>query len=200
MPNQPRPHHHGNLRQALIDAGLALLSEGQPLTLRAAALRASVSHAAPAHHFNGLAGLLTAIATQAFIAFADHMLAARDALPATSSPTDQLRAICQGYLDFFRENNKLFDLMFGPCALDRSDPALREASLFSYEILRAGCAPFAASPDEATTIELAVWSMVHGYAALNCHPSARLDPAALQRHLPDFAQLLDRLLPHNNLQ
>ena len=75
----PRPHHHGNLRSALIDSGLALLAnEGLAgLTLRRAAAAAGVSHAAPAHHFDGLPGLLTAIAARAFQLFADQMEAAQ---------------------------------------------------------------------------------------------------------------------------
>ncbi len=59
-----KPHHHGNLREALIVAGIEILKEGglPALTLRACAARAGVSHAAPAHHFDGLPGLVTAIA------------------------------------------------------------------------------------------------------------------------------------------
>ena len=66
MRNQPqkKQHHHGNLREALITAGVGLLNEGglSALTLRKCAARAGVSHAAPAYHFKGLNGLLTAIA------------------------------------------------------------------------------------------------------------------------------------------
>jgi DNA-binding transcriptional regulator YbjK len=51
--------HHGNLRAALVSAGIELLEEGglEALTLRKCAARAGVSHAAPAHHFEGLQGL-----------------------------------------------------------------------------------------------------------------------------------------------
>ena len=64
VPPAPRTaHHHGDLRQALVAAGIELLDEGglAALTLRRCAARAGVSHAAPAHHFKGLRGLLTAI-------------------------------------------------------------------------------------------------------------------------------------------
>ena len=72
-----RPHHHGDLRRALIDAGLALLTEGgtSALTLRGCAARAGVSHAAPAHHFDGLDGLRVAIAEEGFDRFRRRMLA-----------------------------------------------------------------------------------------------------------------------------
>ncbi|WP_141215717.1 TetR/AcrR family transcriptional regulator, partial [Hahella sp. CCB-MM4] len=72
-------------RDALIEAGLSLLIEGGPegLTLRRAAARAGVSHAAPAHHFNGLPGLQTAIATRAFALFTVTMISHRDAAEPT---------------------------------------------------------------------------------------------------------------------
>ena len=73
--NPARPPKY--LRVALVDAGLALLAiEGLAgLTLRACAARAGVSHAAPAHHFAGLPGLLTAIAARGFGIFTDTIFA-----------------------------------------------------------------------------------------------------------------------------
>ena len=64
-------HHHGDLRNALIRAGLDILdTEGlDALTLRKAAARAGVSHAAPAHHFQGKEGLLAAIAAHGYEQF-----------------------------------------------------------------------------------------------------------------------------------
>ena len=75
MSKQKRPHHHGNLREALIIAGLELMEEGGPdaLTLRKCAKRAGVSHAAPAHHFNGLTGLKAAIVARGHRLFSDFI-------------------------------------------------------------------------------------------------------------------------------
>ena len=52
-------YRHGNLRAALIDAGLEILEEKglAGLTLRACATRAGASHTAPQNHFGNLAGL-----------------------------------------------------------------------------------------------------------------------------------------------
>ena len=76
----PKPHHHGNLRNALIEAGIDLLKEGglPNLTLRKCAALAGVSHAAPAHHFDGLDGLRQAIASEGFSRFRQAMLDASD--------------------------------------------------------------------------------------------------------------------------
>ena len=46
-------YHHGNLRQALIDAGIKIINENgeEALSLRKAAAACDVSHAAPYAHF-----------------------------------------------------------------------------------------------------------------------------------------------------
>ncbi|WP_291820351.1 helix-turn-helix domain-containing protein, partial [Bosea sp. (in: a-proteobacteria)] len=71
-------YHHGDLRQAMIDAAEAVLAERGVggFTLRECARRAGVSAAAPAHHFGNLAGLLTAVATLGFDGLSDAMDAA----------------------------------------------------------------------------------------------------------------------------
>src|SRR5215467_12607566 len=72
-------YHHGDLRAALIRAGLAILAEEgvQALTLRAAARRAGVSHNAPYRHFADKEALLAAIAEEGFIDLAARVEEAR---------------------------------------------------------------------------------------------------------------------------
>lgn len=50
-----RGYHHGNLRQALVEAALELIAETGPqgFTMAEAAKRADVSAAAPYRHFTG---------------------------------------------------------------------------------------------------------------------------------------------------
>lgn len=61
-------YHHGNLKAALVQAGLDILNQQglADLTLRACALRAGVSHTAPKNHFGNLAGLMSAIAARGY--------------------------------------------------------------------------------------------------------------------------------------
>lgn len=187
----PPPHHHGNLREALIGAGIDLLNEGgiANLTLRRAAARAGVSHAAPAHHFAGLPGLLTAIATRAFDRFAVAMEAARDR--AGPEPMARLQGICAGYIDFASGQSGLFQVMFTTPGLLRDDLALHRASSHAYQVLRDACAPFVSDPPEA--LEIAVWSLVHGYALLRFdRPSSTPDQVSA---VPAFSALLDRIIP-----
>jgi AcrR family transcriptional regulator len=95
-----KPHHHGNLREALINAGLLLLKEDglDGLTLRRAAARAGVSHAAPAHHFSGKQGLVAAIAARGFLPLTEPTEAERFRLNTTRSAARhllRLPAICR---------------------------------------------------------------------------------------------------------
>lgn len=59
-------YHHGNLRQAIIDAAVEVVSESgvEAMTLREAARRAGVSSGAPFRHFPGKRELVLAVAEQ----------------------------------------------------------------------------------------------------------------------------------------
>ncbi|MFV0384211.1 TetR/AcrR family transcriptional regulator [Paracoccus sp. (in: a-proteobacteria)] len=158
------PHHHGNLREALILAGLNMIGEGETLTLRGAATRAGVSHAAPAHHFDGLNGLRTAIAGRAMQMFVDALdRAGRD---PDQTPLQQLVDIALAYCQFAADHVELFHLMFASREVDRMDDTVLRATLGAHAQLTRACAPFVAAGENATEIEHAAWSMTHGNAVL----------------------------------
>lgn len=165
-PPPAKPHHHGDLRNALIKAGISLLTEHgtQGLTLRKCAACAGVSHAAPTHHFGGLDGLKMAIAQQGFGQFRAAMLAGIDQSPET--PQSRLKGVCRGYLAFATQNRALFDLMFGFDATDDTEKSMSEESTMSYGVLRAACAPFVPAGTNPAVIESQVWSLIHGFTTL----------------------------------
>ena len=168
----------GSLRDRLITAGLTLIERDgvAGMTLRKTAALAGVSHAAPAHHFDGLSGLLTAMAARAFQLFAEALIAGRDR--AGDDPFQRLLGLTQGYLDFAKDHAGLFHLMFVAPEVDRSDPALMPHAALSYQVLRDSCLPFA-MPGAAQdpVLETAVWSLVHGYAMLGFAASGHDRPA-----------------------
>ena len=75
---KPQPYHHGDLRRALIDTALQLVTEEQDWTfsLREVARRAGVSHHAPYNHFPDKLDLLAAVAAVGFERLRDGMLRA----------------------------------------------------------------------------------------------------------------------------
>lgn len=180
MPTDPRPamqpYHHGSLRAALLDAAEAILERDgfQALSLRAAARAAGVSHAAPAHHFGDLAGLMSDLAATGYIRFHDAVLAEMAA--AGPAPADRLHAMGLGYVRFARAHPNLFLLMFRGDRLDPQRPALRDAMQAAYGALAeaasasAAAAPpgamaNAASPGHLADIT-AAWAIAHGLALL----------------------------------
>jgi AcrR family transcriptional regulator len=197
MPTKDR-YHHGNLRQALLEAGVELLKERgiDGLKLRAVAARAGVSHAAPAHHFPHLRSLLTALAALAFERFAAAMREERARAPATA--IEQVRAAERGYVRFVRENPDLFRLMFQSSRLDWGDEVLKAAATAARRQLSEVSGPVAealgdVSPAGRRAAELLVWSSVHGYAHLLLEGQLQAtmrDPGDPVPEPPDIAGLV----------
>ena len=185
-----RPYHHGRLRDALLEAGTAIIDRDgfERLTLRACAAEAGVSHAAPNHHFGNLGGLLTALATLAFERFFLTIAAAQAA--AGDDPAARLQAAGRGYVTFARRHPGLFRLMFDKARLDWRDDGLEAAADAAYAQLLETVAPFAETQERAALDRLAllVWSTVHGYAHLLL--AGPLDRHAISAdglsHLPDL--------------
>lgn len=128
-------YHHGDLRQAMIDAAEAVLAEKGVggFTLRECARRAGVSPAAPAHHFGNLVGLLTVVATLGFDQLSDAMEKA--VADAVRTGGDRLAAIAEAYLGVALARPGRFRVVFGRLGLKREDGALRLAGIRAFGIL-----------------------------------------------------------------
>jgi len=176
-------YQHGQLRPALIQAGLKLLTESgvRGLSLRAAAQLAGVSHAAPYRHFRDKDALVAAIAEEGFHLLTKRMRAEIEAAGSTDLLV-RLRASAWGYVSFAVEHPGYFRTIFGgiPCD-DRAarSPELQAAGAEAYGVLRGLVAEGIqggrlrdADPDE---MSLAAWSMVHGLGMLLIE--GQLDPA-----------------------
>lgn len=174
---------------ALIQAGLDILRENDAkgLTLRRAAARAGVSHAAPAHHFGSLAGLETAIATRGFALFREELTAILEGQPQDQAPFERLLRVNTGYLDFAHRQPALFRLMF--TRIRHGDPGLRAEAARAWTILERVAAPFGEGRDPRV-LRTALWAVTHGFAVLNLgHPRPNApEPVA------DFASVLSLLL------
>ncbi|MBO9466199.1 TetR/AcrR family transcriptional regulator [Tropicibacter sp. R15_0] len=192
-------HHHGNLRPALIEAGLAILIEDglDKLTLRRCAARAGVSHAAPAHHFDGVDGLRAAIAEEGFRIFRNYMLDARGNVGP--DPHERVKAICRGYIYFATDFPALFELMFNIKVIyDMVTSPVVPDSALGYDVLRDTCTPFVAPDTDPILVETQVWSLIHGYGTLllagrfgGSNPDAPLGPI-----FDPVMALLDQLTVH----
>ena len=168
----PKPaYHHGDLRNALVEAALAILEiHGlKGLTLRGVAARAGVSHAAPAHHFPNLKALITELCTIGFLRF--HQTIAQGCTSAAQDAPSQLRAAICGYMAFAKGQPELFRLMFSTPASDWTDPDLCAASMLARRQLAEICGPASdalglISAADRERLERFVWSCAHGHAHL----------------------------------
>ena len=172
MPERAKPsaYHHGDLRRALLAAAEMVLAERgvEGFTLRECARRAGVSHAAPAHHFGDVTGLLTALAA---LGFETLTAAMREARAGIEDPTERLRAIGRGYVTFARGYPERFRLTFDWHRLNHEDPALRAAGGAAFAELEMAIRHVAGLSDEPLEGELLAdlvhaWSLVHGFSHL----------------------------------
>jgi AcrR family transcriptional regulator len=161
---QRHGYHHGNLRDALIEAALAIVSqEGlHEVALRDVARRAGVSHAALYHHFRDKAALLAAVAEQGFRKMHDEMTA--QAALVGEDPWAQLQAIGIGYVRFATRSPSHFRVMFAPEI--GTSPELRQAGQATFTLLAEGLGRIGISIEEAKVAAVAAWSLVHGLAML----------------------------------
>lgn len=170
---EKKTYHHGNLRQALIEAAhLTLAAEGvEGLSLRKVALRAQVSPTALYSHFKDKRELLAQLATQGFRQLSASMKnAARDIDQSGASQADELVGLARGYVRFSMENTALFNLMFGREIGNLLDfPALVAAGAQSYAMMAESVARQVSDSASATSPAVAAtaaWSLVHGLATL----------------------------------
>ena len=162
--SEPRAgYHHGNLREALIEAAIGLLREGgaEALSLRATARRVGVSAMAPYRHFADKEALLAAVAAHGF-ALLTARLSEADALP--DDPTGALVAQGVAYVRFACDDPARFRLMFGTMQ-PAGYPDLDAAAEAAYAILARRVASLSEA-DEQDDVTLACWSLVHGLASL----------------------------------
>lgn len=171
-PARQQPYHHGDLHQTLLATAERILERDgiRGLTLRAVAREAGVSHAAPAHHFRDLAGLVSELAAIGYRRFGAAMNAA--VVPGRSWAEIGL-ARAHAYLDFAREHPAMYQLMFRAERLDMSNPVLKEAANASFAGLVAavGIGRGETVTNEALTLAQAAdaaraWSMMHGFSTL----------------------------------
>jgi AcrR family transcriptional regulator len=165
---KPR-YHHGDLRQALLEASLTLIAEEGfgALSLREVARRAGVTHAAPYRHFADKEALLAAVAEQGFLTMTARMKAR---MAGETTPEGRLGACGVAYVLFAMEHASHFRVMFGPHFTQPLHLGASEGDTDAFGLLvdsisecqRAGVV----GEGEPRMLALTCWSLVHGLASL----------------------------------
>lgn len=123
-----RGYHHGNLRQALVEATLMLIAEKGPtgFTMAEAAKLAEVSAAAPYRHFTGREDLIAEVALQGYDLFGDLLeYAYNDGKP---SVLRAFESVGRAYLAFARKHPGHYIAMFESGVAPGQTPELAKAA------------------------------------------------------------------------
>lgn len=168
-----RGYHHGNLREALIDAALILLAEKGPggFTIAEAARLAGVSSAAPYRHFRDAEALLAAVAERGYERFAAALTQAWN--EGRPEPLRALEAVGKAYLAFARREPALYAAMFETHVAFDVSASLQAAADRTFAILREAVDRVAATLPEgkrppSLMMALHIWALAHGIASLFC--------------------------------
>lgn len=175
-----KSYHHGDLKQALIDAAQKILRDegADALSLRAIAAEVGVSHMAPYSHFKNKKELLQGIAAAGFDELATRMVAAK------GKNTDRRTLVLEFgtiYVQYAIQNPEIYRLMLSQVDTggrrnksaqttstikDSISPRLETSTQKPFKLLRDA---FVTEKDDENTITaraLGAWSMVHGMSAL----------------------------------
>lgn len=166
-----RGYHHGNLRQALVEAALRLIELRGPtgFTLSEAAKQAGVTPAAVYRHFEGREDLIAEAAHQGYEMFADLMQHAYD--KGQPSALAAFEATGRAYLAFARKYPGHYIAMFESGISVNRNPDLAAASARARGILEQAATDLSRHipPDKrppASMFSAHIWALSHGVVEL----------------------------------
>ncbi len=168
-----KSYHHGELRQALLDAvdELVRTKGAAAVTLRECARQAGVSHAAPLHHFKDHHALLSAYVAEQWIRVAERMRVRRS---EADGPFEALTAVGMAYIESGMRTPGLFGLLLRPdlCPPPGSE-AFELGAKPAYEELIGAVKRCTGGSEQDTSLAELAWSAVHGFVELQLLLGAR---------------------------
>ncbi|MBL8602417.1 MAG: TetR/AcrR family transcriptional regulator [Myxococcales bacterium] len=171
-------YHHGDLRNALVEAALKRLQESglEDFSLREVARIVGVSPNAAYRHYANKSALLTAVAGDGFVRLGQRIQRAQAAGARGASATEiamgRFRSAGRAYVEFAAEHRVLFSVMQGEYGLRALVPVegqeapaspLEALSAALDALVEAGALPNTAREGGA----IKVWSLLHGFAILS---------------------------------
>lgn len=182
-PLAARTYHHGDLRSALVEAGLKALetTDIETVSLRQLARDVGVSATAVYRHFPDKRALFAALADAGIGRLAQAQQAAADA----AAPEQSFAATGRAYVRFALAHPALFRLIFAYACPE--GPAVFGQSL-AARMLQEHAAARTNDPAEARRLIVQAWALVHGLAML-----------MLDGQLPPDDALIDRVIDTQTL-
>lgn len=188
MTSSKAPYHHGDLRNALVEAGLGLIEHvgAETFSLREVAREVGVSANAAYRHFEDKGALLMAIAVSGFERLSsgmqEAMLSARPRGAVKSRAVARFNAAARAYVDLAGARPQLYGLMFGSagrCLAAEGELLGPSPGALLGGVLDELVEEKVMSKTHREGAEIHVWSAVHGFASLaQSGPLARFSPKA----------------------
>ena len=178
-----KAYHHGDLRAALVSAGLSALETTDigDISLRQLAREVGVSATAVYRHFPDKNALMRALAEAGI----DQMAEWQRRAAAGAQQSDAFAATGRAYVRWALANPALFRLAFGQCnQIGRTVFGENEAA----KLLRSFAQGFTGSEAGAQRLMVQAWAVVHGLAML-----------MLDGQLPRDEALIDQVIDARTL-
>lgn len=174
-------YHHGNLKEALINAGIKLINEeGEAnLSLRKVASLCDVSHSAPYSHFKDKEELIEAIKSSVTNKFMEEL---NKAINSSNSAEEAILNMGKSYVLFFINNPDYFKFLFSNQNIIAHLKVDKEYKndyppfiLLKEEYLKyLEEKNLKRSDDEKEIDIIRIWSTVHGLASIACMPNVEV--------------------------
>lgn len=177
--NMPaRAYHHGDLRSALVEAGLKALETNDfgNISLRRLARDVGVSATAVYRHFPDKGALMAALAERGI----EEMASWQEEAASKATPDTAFAATGRAYVRWALANPALFRLVFGRC--DEVGRTVFGDNAAAH-MLRRFAEQRSRDEAEVQAFMLQAWGLVHGLAML-----------MLDRQLPADDALIDRVI------
>ena len=174
-------YHHGNLKEALIEAGIKLINEeGESnLSLRKVASLCDVSHSAPYSHFKDKEELIEAIKNSVTNKFMEEL---NKAINSAKSAEEAILNMGKSYIIFFINNPDYFKFLFSNLNIVAHLKTDKEYNndyppfiLLKNEYLKYLKEKNIERNEEEKELDIIkIWSTVHGLASLACQPNVNV--------------------------
>jgi AcrR family transcriptional regulator len=179
-------YHHGNLRQALVEGALDLITQKGPqgFTLSEAAKEAGVTPAAVYRHFAGRDDLIAEAARQGYEIFADLMeFAYNDGKPGA---LQAFESTGRAYLAFARKYPGHYQAMFESGLTLNAHPDLAVVAAKARSVMERAAVTLSAQlpankRPPASMVSAHIWAISHGVVEL----FARGSPGAKSPYSPE---------------
>ena len=166
-----KTYHHGDLKNALIKAGVEILAKDgvSGLSLRKVALKAGVSHAAPYAHFADKQALIAAISTEGFRQLYERVSGVAEKY--RSQPEKQLTEAAWAYVQFAMDDRDRFKVMFsGVLEKEKDYPDFVVESQRNFQLVKSIVEANQASGrlrgGDSALVALSAWGIIHGFLML----------------------------------